>query len=268
MAIEFHCPNGHRISCSEDRAGRAAKCPRCGALFRIPMPTANGHPAPADKAAADSTPAVDAAPADSIELSPEEVAPTRDELIVFLCPNGHKLNGPARLQGRAGQCPHCGAKFRIPSLEDSQGVDEVESHEEAEILEEEQQQLQELFRVVEAEEEQRHAHPATATAASTGEPVELVEAAAAVAPGQVHPLADLFVRLWEEREHGGVVELHLEGGAMIVPEWYDRNLSCRSHALFAMQAADGTLTMTIVPWDSVKRVVVRGVTGLPYGMFE
>ena len=54
---------------------------------------------------------------------------------------------------------------------------------------------------------------------------------------------------------------------MIVPEWFERKLSQSSHGLFAVQAADGTVTMTIVPWDSVSRVVVRGVVGLPDGMF-
>ena len=81
-------------------------------------------------------------------------------------------------------------------------------------------------------------------------------------------LADLVRRLWAEREHGGVIELHLSGGAMLVPEWFDEKLSRDTHGLFAAQAADGTVTMTVVPWDEVTRVVVRGVVGLPDGMFE
>ena len=43
--------------------------------------------------------------------------------IVFPCPNGHKLNGPASLQGQPGQCPHCGAKFRIPVFEPSEQIE-------------------------------------------------------------------------------------------------------------------------------------------------
>ncbi len=38
--------------------------------------------------------------------------------IDFLCPNGHRLSGPDHLQGRAGQCPHCGEKFEIPIIND------------------------------------------------------------------------------------------------------------------------------------------------------
>ncbi len=77
-----------------------------------------------------------------------------------------------------------------------------------------------------------------------------------------------MIRLWSEREHGGIVELHLTGGAILVPEWFDKKLSRHTHGLFAAQSADGTVTMTIVPWETVSRVVVRGAVGLPDGLFE
>jgi uncharacterized protein DUF4339 len=35
--------------------------------------------------------------------------------IRFFCPNGHKLNVKSFLAGKRGICPHCGAKFDIPS---------------------------------------------------------------------------------------------------------------------------------------------------------
>lgn len=36
MVLQFLCPNGHKVHCSEERAGQPAKCPRCGIKFRIP----------------------------------------------------------------------------------------------------------------------------------------------------------------------------------------------------------------------------------------
>ena len=36
MMIRFLCPNGHKIHCEDDRAGKPAKCPRCGVGFRVP----------------------------------------------------------------------------------------------------------------------------------------------------------------------------------------------------------------------------------------
>jgi hypothetical protein len=83
-----------------------------------------------------------------------------------------------------------------------------------------------------------------------------------------NPTARLVARLWVEREHGGVVELHLTGGSVILPEWYESRWSRGTHGLFASQAPDGSITLTAVAWDSIQKVVVRQVKGLPDGMFE
>ena len=47
------------------------------------------------------------------------------------------------------------------------------------------------------------------------------------------------------------------------PQW-----SRGTHGLFASQAADGTVTLTAVAWDSIQKIIVRQVKGLPDGMFE
>ncbi len=56
---------------------------------------------------------------------PAEKPAPAEPPIVFLCPNGHKLNAPRKMQGHAGKCPHCGAKFRIP-LADEAGSGEID----------------------------------------------------------------------------------------------------------------------------------------------
>lgn len=83
-----------------------------------------------------------------------------------------------------------------------------------------------------------------------------------------NPLARLVARLWEEREHGGIVELHLASGSVVLPEWYDHTWSGGTHGLFASQAPDGTMTLTAVAWDAIQKVVVRQVRDMPEGMFE
>ena len=40
-----------------------------------------------------------------------------------------------------------------------------------------------------------------------------------------------------------------------------------THALFARQEPDGSITLEAVAWESIQRVVVRKVQGLPDGMF-
>ena len=91
MTIAFMCPNGHQLSAPVERAGKQGKCPKCSVAFVVPDPAE-----PPDQGAAD----------DEADADPN--------IIVFLCPNGHKLNGPSSLKGKPGQCPHCGSKFVIP----------------------------------------------------------------------------------------------------------------------------------------------------------
>jgi len=228
------------------------------------------------------------------------------EQIIFLCPNGHKLNGPAKLAGRLGKCPHCDMRFQIPSLEELREAQTAAEREESAQSETEatgqmpdngsenetysvtntpdlnaaassaQDELETLFAAVRADQV-RQIHQRTASASGIGKTsgISSVTTAPGILPQPLaglsethHPLADLVNRLWEEREHGGIIELHLEGGTLFLPDWFERTLSNKSHGLFAAQAADGTVTMTVVPWDKVARVVIRGVVGLPDGMFE
>ena len=86
--------------------------------------------------------------------------------------------------------------------------------------------------------------------------------------GAENPTAQLVARLWAERDHGGIVELHVAGGSVILPEWFEPQWSRGTHGLFASQAADGTVTLTAVAWDSIQKIIVRQVKGLPDGMFE
>ena len=67
---------------------------------------------------------------------------------------------------------------------------------------------------------------------------------------------------------GGIVEVHITGGSVILPEFYEPRWSVGSHGLFASRAADGTVTLTAVAWDSIQKIIVRQVEGLPDGMFE
>ncbi|MFM9024429.1 MAG: hypothetical protein ACKON7_03665 [Planctomycetaceae bacterium] len=82
-----------------------------------------------------------------------------------------------------------------------------------------------------------------------------------------HPTARLVAALWRERAHGGVVEVHLTGGSVMMPQWYDPLWSCGTHALFAAPCSDGTVMLTAVAWDQVQKVVVRQLRYVPEDMF-
>ena len=86
-------------------------------------------------------------------------------------------------------------------------------------------------------------------------------------PPEANPMARLLARLWAERDHGGIVELHLAGGAVILPEEFSPRWSGASHGVFASQAADGSVTLTAVAWETVQKIVVRQLTEVPNDMF-
>jgi hypothetical protein len=315
MALEAFCPNGHRILCPEDRAGRVARCPKCGLAYRIPEPAANRgaggatasaespEPAPTgavlsnDPNVSQASAAAGASDSAIFGLSGLQggAEPAgQDELFLFLCPSGHKLHGSKRMAGKVGRCPQCNARFEIPlpaAVED-QNADGEDTVTEDPLLHAEAGGSGGALDVPELAplegDEVNNAHAKTRTGGSSSVLGGSKPANAAKQPltgrmqpgsrgaagsgngasGGGHPLAALVARLWDEREHGGIVELHLRGGALLTPEWFDERLSRGSYGLFAAPAADGSVSMTIVPWEEVTRVIVRGIVGIPDGLFE
>ncbi len=263
MAIEFTCPAGHKLSCRESLAGKPGKCPKCGAGFLVPQPRTliseddeyltTGEPfelarldfqeeAPVDRSTSPvrtEGPAQPAAPADAI---------------VFLCPNGHRLHGALHLIGKPGQCPHCNARFLVPSPDDIPEDDEIPEIRPGGL--------------------DAEAPRAPAPARSSGTP------AAALAPRLETTstltttshldsgAARIFDQLWAEKTlHGAVVEVHLADGRMFVPEQYASAASRGSQAVFAEREANGTYRVTVIPWTAVARLTVRGLPSLPGAIF-
>lgn len=346
MALTFLCPNGHRLSCADEQAGLAGQCPECGVRFRIPLPEQPDDGATAREESVDNG---EAATEQAVE---EEAVPQpAPERIVFLCPNGHRLFGPPHLAGRAGQCPHCGAKFRIPpleeapadgemfeSVEDEAGGEEYAGEEVAGQVDHaptepyegaahegaaqsegaEQYEGTEQHDSYESVEEYDAEPSANGSAEYVEEFVEeLVEdvgadagdaadddesTSGAIWPGAgahaaakrrggddflgfgattdveeddtafqpsatsaadlPHPMAELCDRLWAETGSGAKIEVVLADGNHLVVHHFARNWSQRSHGLFACREGDGTYTLTAVAWETISRVIVRGVPEL------
>ena len=264
--VEFLCPNGHKIRCPDEQAGRAAKCPRCGVRFRIPVlsdltPTA----------ARNSDSSVSVQLTDSNGSSPvlnggvQPEAPKEPE-IEFLCPRGHHLHGPASLQGRPGECPECGSRFRIPTFDETPPA---ESTDEEEISLERAESRQ--SRVVEdappqdtvADAARRTEPPKAQARAGESSPLVSLPSGSAGQAAVGHPMADLFTRLWAAKGEGSRVEVHLNSGGILLPESFARTLSQQDHAVFVAKDPDNSYTLTVVPWDSVARVILRGVRQVP-----
>ena len=258
MVIAFSCPNGHRLTCPDDQAGRAAQCPQCDAAVHVPQRS----PTSSASGSNDS---------DGGELPLDEIE--------FLCPNGHRVHAPAQLAGRAGQCPQCGTRFRVPTLE--------------EIFEEDDTSLAEAVSSdvgddgaldippdVAGEEDEENLEVPGDVDEHVSQPTESAMGAYR-RPAEVHDLHDteldelethaactLFMKLWERYSGETVIEVELTSGEKLVPARFAPDLSRKTHGLFTVTDADGSDTLTAVAWDSVVRISVRGVRQLPDGWFD
>lgn len=269
--IEFECPQGHKLNCPDDKAGSAGQCPKCGERFLIPSDGDDeGGLPPVSPPEAPSLAPPTGGNGDG--LAGGGPSDDGDDEIVFLCPNGHRLSGPSTLQGRPGQCPHCGSKFRIPIYDD----DEPERDARDDTVVDEEIPI---GTIVEAQDPGYDDSPPIGLTPLPGggfAPSEgtLPEDNPSLHPAPgidlgvgPHPVAQVFARLWHERNNGGIVELTLSDGSTLAPQWYAVDLSMQSHGVFAIEDADGTFTLTAVAWDSLSKVSVRSVSDLPRDLF-
>lgn len=257
--ITFLCPNGHQLTARQERAGKSGECPKCHSKFIVPDPGAE-----------DAEQELDTDPS-----APESPG---DDTIEFLCPNGHRLTGPASLQGKPGKCPHCGARFVIPSYDEpDEDMPEPETVEPASFSglgPTKAGVISVGATVAEAEK------PVEEVIEFTEDAVEIIDEMLPPEPGESfaapppitaeggHALSQIFLRLWVRRGDVGAVEVHLHGGEVLRPDSFSAVLSREDYAVFAATEEDGSHTITSVPWESVERVGFRNLKKLPSGLFE
>jgi hypothetical protein len=236
----------------------------------------------------------------AMERQAPVVAPrgTPGDRIVFQCPNGHRIVVGKQFGGKRGKCNKCGANVQIPrasdepaadpfaalisppddgppafGLPDAAPADEPPSLEglpfgdlgaaassegEGDEATDEQQEGGDLV-------DWNFAAAASEKPAAEGH--ESFHGSPLFDAGSGNPTALLVARLWAERDHGGVIEIHVAGGGVFLPEWYDTNWSRGTHGLFASQAPDGSVTLTAVAWENVEKVIVRQLAAVPDDMF-
>jgi hypothetical protein len=278
MSLEFLCPKGHKIRCPEDRAGQAARCPKCGVKFLIPDGRGNG--------AAESPPPDSKRGAAGVKQTGENGIRSARDQIEFLCPNGHRLHGPRNLQGYPGQCPECGSKFRIPTYDEpSESAEAKDQH-----PPEPQEKSQEppppetgLGEKADSTDLQVTLEPVGDSAVNLldlriqdessriGSHLsggKLRTAIMADGAARLHPLCDLVSRLWAKKSPAAQVELHFANGEKLLPERFVKGMSQATHGLFAVKESDGSYTLTAVAWDCITRVSLRHLGELPEEMRE
>ena len=239
MVIEFLCPQGHKIRCGEDRAGKPARCPKCGVRFYVPGPD--------DSESSDSG-SWATAPAETSN-SPGSTGALKEQ-IEFLCPNGHRVWAPIALQGRAGQCPECGSKFHIPTLADYEDMP-------LDILPSEDSVVN-LDPLTSLQNNGNSSSHANGLLSQSGVPVPLANSSNAC-DATARFLADLVADLPE----GAAVELLTTDGRKYVPCQLAKKLCDSTRLAFSAKADDNSHSLVVLPWPSIARIEVLGLKELP-----
>lgn len=227
--------------------------------------------------------------------------------IVFRCPQGHGISVPAEHVGKKGQCPKCRSVFTVPAESDPEEVARrskrnlasTQRHPESsdkppaehppligpppEEPDDAGESGPAVFvpdadePAVDPTEEIRIDVQSGDVSVSGMYPGSGVgpEPEIAFAPPDdaasehAHVTAELTEWLWNEKKHGGIIEIHLEGGSPpILPTYFYPRLSGGTHGVFASETAEGTVTLTAVAWQSVQKIVVRNVDSIPPGFLE
>ncbi len=242
MVIEFLCPQGHKIRCGDDRAGKPAKCPKCGVRFYVPGPD--------DSERSDSG-SWATAPAETSNSPGSGSADGLKEQIEFLCPNGHRVWAPISLQGRAGQCPDCDSRFHIPTLADYEEMPlDVVSSEDSVV------NLDPLGGI--------HGNGNSSAKGSgllpwPGSQNEPNPAATGNADEMASFLADFIADLPEK----ATIELLTTDGRKYVPEQLAKGLCDSARLAFSAKADDDTHSLVVLPWPSIARIEIHGLKQLP-----
>ncbi|WP_254510322.1 hypothetical protein [Anatilimnocola floriformis] len=286
--IKFLCPNGHQLSAPDHMAGKGGKCPKCATAFVIPTleELNEGAPAPesgdasqpneADRMPPGKLPPLDPMPGPTSDAgnggqsdvgksgvvggsrigTESTKSSVKPGVFVFLCPNGHKLNGPPSLKGKAGQCPHCGARFMIP--EDDVPEEDIPTGE----VEDDDVPSGDPV------EDEMSLGPETAEEEVVEATVEEIEPDPEPIPPGVHALGYIVGRLWDHKNDTTELEIFLQEGEIISPDHYAEILSTGEYGVFAHKDNDEEYSLSVIPWTAVRRVDLRKVTKLASGTFR
>lgn len=247
--IRFRCAAGHSLSADDNLAGKKGRCPKCQTPFVVPGE--NGSPSTGSQIAGTSAVRAESSAVLPAQGSGKQIGGGRD-VFVFLCPNGHRLNGSPSLKGRAGQCPECGARFRIPTDED---IALAEQNAEEEELGERENEL------VSAP-----AEGDTALGRNDGG-LEQSQNGVTHPPLGVSGLGYIVSHLWQLRTETSELEIFLNEGEILSPDFYSEVLSSGDFGVFGIQDSDGSYTISVIPWASVRRVGLRRLDDLPVDSF-
>ncbi|MCC9609138.1 hypothetical protein LOC68_06735 [Blastopirellula sp. JC732] len=191
---------------------------------------------------------------------------SKEKDLVFLCPNGHKLHAPRKLQGQAGQCPHCNVKFRVPVVDG----DEANAGGDASRLDSSIDVPSSTNKLIGPSQSSIFESSPTevgirdeAGASNVLGPGASRGSSPSVVLNGHSRLFQEFLRLWSLRRPGATVEIHLPEGEIFVPEYFSPSRSTAEFGFFARSPKSGEYAVNLIPWQYVCRIVLTGIKELP-----
>jgi hypothetical protein len=281
MSITLLCPNGHKLVCPEQQAGKRGKCPHCGATFRVPelpgTPASSGsgplsgvkaaQPIPLAPHVTPRTPlnmTPPPQPAEELQPKPAEPAPTAATAptatpapVVPAAPANPIRpyeEGPYdENDAIAFLCPNGHHLCGPTSLGGKPGECPICGIK---------------FLIPSEEDLTGEAEEVAHAAESSPTPEGRHEASGNGATPDRRSLVDLFESFWAYKEPGVTIELHLDNGKVVAPDGYAPHLSRQGHGVFMVRETNGSYTLAAIIWSSIAQVSVRGVKELPEGVFD
>ncbi|PQO25525.1 hypothetical protein C5Y96_24620 [Blastopirellula marina] len=180
---------------------------------------------------------------------------------MFLCPNGHRLNAPQRLQGQPGKCPHCNVRFRVPG--DSADSDPNSQTLSASSSASSASSLKNSAPVQSAGLSDFGLRDDPETSDVLHSSIGSKQGGSPIVAGHSRLFVE-FTHLWKTRAPEASFEIHLPEGEIFVPHHYSPEKSSPELGYFARKGDSGKFQIHLIPWKAVCRLVVNGVADLPF----
>jgi len=170
------------------------------------------------------------------------------------------------MQGQAGKCPHCGVRFRVPQMSDSAG---------------EQLELATASTSTTSAiggNQDIHMHGGLADLSpltrdepgasdvlnsSIGVPKAVQAGNTMISSATPSRLLEEFIALWDSKTPQSTFEIHLPEGEVIVPTEFSVQKSNSEFGFFGRNDG-GRIQVHIIPWRSVSRIVISGLSDLSF----
>ncbi len=146
----------------------------------------------------------------------------------FLCPNGHKIKAAEEVSGQKAKCPECGERFRVPDHSSNPAEEAPTS-------------------ALDGDSVDAGAVPGEAVLAEAragwSVPADMLK-------GE-HGMAEVLEWMWDQKESGVSVEIHLRDGSVMQADYYARELSSPKLGVFGVRSELGQIELTAIQWDAV-----------------